>query len=441
MPIDLTVVIPARNDTENLRVLLPNLRNALQSLAISSEVLVVAEGSRNGAGEVARMFGARLIVQAVAGYGGALKTGFQQAQGVYILTMGADLSHEPNFVSKLWANRHQAEMVIASRYVRGGVAYMPLTRTLLSRVLNRLFTKGLSLDLCDISSGFRLYRSSLIKNLVLTGSDVDLLPEIIVRAYGAGWRIVEVPFTYFPRLKGGGQARMVRAGANLAKTFVRMWSLRRSIESADYDERAFYTPVLPQRFWYRKRHEIIMAFARSRGRTLDVGCGSSVILQNLNQAVGLDIRHAKMRYMRRYGVPVVTGSIYALPFPDRSMDCVICSEVIEHIPPDPKIFTELDRVLQPGGLLILGTPDYATWLWPRLERLWRVVTPGGYMDEHISHYTRASLEGLLTAMKYELLDFRYVFRSELIIAARKRQERDSYDPTRVVPWLPTPISR
>ena len=41
-------------------------------------------------------------------------------------------------------------------------------------------------------------------------------------------------------------------------------------------------------------------------------------------------------------------------------DCVVCSQVIEHIPFDAVIFTELRRVLRPDGLLILGTPDYAT---------------------------------------------------------------------------------
>ena len=76
------------------------------------------------------------------------------------------------------------------------------------------------------------------------------------------------------------------------------------------------------------------SWARGAGRTLDVGCGSSVILQIINDVVGLDIRHNKLRYMRRYDVPLVRGSVFALPVRDASFDCVVCSQVIEHIPYD-----------------------------------------------------------------------------------------------------------
>ena len=438
---ELTVVIPAINEAENLRLLLPSLWRVLGALGISAEVLVIGRSAPDESLAVARDLGARPIVQTLPGYGGALRQAFREARGAYLLTMDADLSHEPNFVAKLWANRDRAEVIIASRYVRGGVAYMPLFRKLLSRVLNRTFTRGLALDVFDISSGFRLYHADVLKDLPLRGIDFDVLPEIVLRAHIAGWRVAEVPFTYFPRAKGSSSARILRVGWHLAKTFARLWRLRNSIEAADYDERAFYSLVPPQRLWQRKRHEIIAAFARGvGGRILDVGCGSSVILQSLNHAIGLDIRHTKMRYMRRYGLPVVTGSIFALPFADCSMEGVVCSEVIEHVPSDPSIFTELDRVLKPGGLLILGTPDYGTWTWPAIEWCYHRLMPGGYADEHIAHYTRASLQEMLRRMGYEALDARYVYRGELIVLARKGTTRP-IEPETLRPLLPQTQAR
>lgn len=434
-PTDLTVVILTRNEAKNLQLLLPQLRRTLRALSVSYEVVVIDGHSEDETVSVAQVLGAFPIRQSLGGYGGALKEGFQNAKGEYILTMDADLSHEPGFIAKLWATRHRAEVVIASRYTRGGMAYMPAARKILSRALNQAFTKSLSLDLFDISSGFRLYRAAVVKSLALTGTDFDVLPEIAIRAYSEGWRIVEVPFTYFPREQGSSQARIVRIGINLLKTFTKMWKLRNSIESADYDERAFYSRIPVQRLWQRSRHRAITMFARGSGRTLDVGCGSSIILQSLNDAIGVDIRHAKMRYMRRYGLPVLTGSIFALPFADASMDCVICSEVIEHVPAEPTIFTELDRVLQPGGRLILGTPDYATWSWPAIEWLYHHLIPGGYADEHISHYTRSMLERVLEAMGYELLGSEYVFGSELIVCARKGDRRPLH-PDALRPFLP-----
>ena len=160
---------------------------------------------------------------------------------------------------------------------------------------------------------------------------------------------------------------------DLLRAFMRLWKLRNSIESADYDERAFYSPIPLQRWWQRRRHEIICAWARGAGKTLDVGCGSSVILQSINDVVGMDILHNKLRYMRRYDVPLVRGSIFGLPVRDATFDCVVCSQVIEHIPYDDGIFAEFRRVLRPGGLLILGTPDYDTVGWRTIEPLYGFV--------------------------------------------------------------------
>ena len=51
-------------------------------------------------------------------------------------------------------------------------------------------------------------------------------------------------------------------------------------------------------------------------------------------------------------------------------------------------------MLQPGGLLILGTPDYGTVGWRTIEPLYGFFAPGGYKDEHITHYTREGLVAL-----------------------------------------------
>jgi SAM-dependent methyltransferase len=335
------------------------------------------------------------------------------------LTLDADLSHEPDFIIKLWRERDHADIVIASRYVKGGAAYMPLRRKLLSRLLNRFFALGLSLPVRDLSSGFRLYRANVLADLCLEGRNFDILEETLVKAYSAGWRVVEIPFTYYPRDAGSSHARVVAFGLDLLRAFARLWRLRNSLASADYDERAFYSRIPPQRFWQRERHRIITAMARSAGRTLDIGCGSSVILQSLNYAVGIDVLANKLRYMRQYDVPLVRGSIAALPARDASFDCVVCSQVIQHLPADPAIFDELTRVLRPGGLLVLGTPDYDTIGWRAIEPLYRLLTADGYKDERITHYTLASLSELATRYGFEIVERAHVFRSEVILAMRK----------------------
>ena len=391
----------------------------LDQLGCAHEVVIVDGGSSDGTAALARQLGARVVEQVELGYGAALRAGFAAVSGTYVLTLDADLSHDPDFIGKLWHLRGEAEVIIASRYTQGGVAIMPLHRYWLSRVLNRVFAVGLGLPVRDLSSGFRLYRRAVLDELTLRGHNFEVLEEILVKAYAAGWRIREVPFTYYPREHGASHARIVRFGLDLVRAFAALWGLRNSVESADYDERAFYSRIPLQRYWQRTRHRLVTTMARGRGRTLDVGCGSSIIMHSLNYSIGLDIQHHKLRYMRRYGMPLVCGSVTALPFATGSFDCVVCSQVIEHIPADPAIFTELTRVLRPGGLLVLGTPDYATIGWRVIEPLYGLAAPGGYKEEHITHYTRADLQALAPSYGLELVEHRYVARSELIMALRK----------------------
>jgi SAM-dependent methyltransferase len=158
--------------------------------------------------------------------------------------------------------------------------------------------------------------------------------------------------------------------------------------------------------------------ARGAQRVLDVGCGSSRIIGS-GRMVALDIVLAKLRYARRYGNPVVHGSIFELPFKDGAFDCVICSEVVEHVPADERVFSELERVLEPGGRLILGTPDYDRWRWRALEWLYGRLAPGGYADEHITHYGRANLGSYLRARGMTVDEVKYVAGSEMVFSLRK----------------------
>ncbi len=417
---DLSVVIPVLNERENVERLLPRAARVLDEIGCSYELVVVDGGSHDGTEEAARAGGARVFRQQLPGYGGALREGLAAAQGTFILTLDADLSHDPDFIVKLWRARTRSDVVIASRYVKGGVAYMPRSRRVLSRILNVFFARGLGLPVRDLSSGFRLYRAAAVHGLTLEGTNFEVLEEILVKAYAAGWRILEIPFTYYPRDRGSSHARVVAFGLDLLRAFFRLWKLRNSIASADYDERAFYSMIPLQRWWQRRRHQVICEWARGAGKTLDIGCGSSIILQSINDVVGIDILHNKLRYMRRYDVPLVRASIFALPVGDERFDCVVCSQVIEHIPYDDVIFTEFARVLRPGGLLILGTPDYATIGWRTIEPLYGLFAPGGYKDEHITHYTREDLIATCRRFGFALEGVAYVFRSELVLALRKR---------------------
>src|SRR2546428_2181528 len=270
----LSLVIPALNEAANLERILPVLAKALSALGPTHEIIVVDGGSTDGTQELVRKHRARLVSQKLPGFGGAYRAGFEQARGEYVLTLDADGSHDPAFVGDLWAARLQGDVVIASRYVPGGAADMPGWRRLLSRVLNITFRRGLSLPVDDLSSGFRLYRAGVLRELKLAAGDFDVLEEILIRALAAGYRVVEVPFRYRARVAGRSHARLFQFAVSYLRTFVAMWRLRNSIASSDYDGRAYDSIIPLQRYWQRGRCRAITRLAGGAASFPRCGCGS-----------------------------------------------------------------------------------------------------------------------------------------------------------------------
>lgn len=428
----LSLVLPALNEAESLGRVLPELKKALAALGVTNEIIVVDGGSSDDTQQIVRKHEVRLVSQKLPGFGGAYRAGFEQARGEYVITLDADGSHDPAFLKDLWAARSKGDVVIASRYVPGGAAEMPAWRLALSRLLNVTFGRGLSLPVHDLSSGFRLYRQAVLRELALRATDFDVLEEILIRALAAGYRVHEVPFRYRARVAGRSHARLFKFAISYLRTFVAMWRLRNSIASSDYDARAYDSIIPLQRYWQRGRYQVITRLAAGYHQVLDVGCGSSRILGAIPGMIGLDIQLHKLRYAGRYGNALVHGSIFELPFADASFDCVICSEVIEHIPAQEKPFDELTRVLKTGGRLILGTPDYDQWRWRALEWLYARLSPGGYADEHITHYSLANLGPYLQGKGFAIEGVEYVGGSEMIFSLKKLGPMVSPVPARPV---------
>jgi dolichol-phosphate mannosyltransferase len=416
---DLSVVIPVWNGEHALGRLLPRvIRTIAATVPGRSEVVVVLSPGDPVAMLVERS-GARVVTFATPGYGSALGAGLAAARGRWVITMDADFSHHPEFIRTLWLSRRTADVLIGSRYVAGAFAEMPLSRRIASRVLNGIYRTALALPYRDLSSGFRMYSRPVLEDLgPITAAGLDALQEIAARAFAQGWKIHEVPL-YYPQSRRWTGGRLAELSAGYVRTLRRMLALRNSVKAADYDHRAFDSWIPLQRYWQRARFRVIRGMVDGANRILDIGCGSSRIVQSLPQAVGLDMQIRKLRWLRAPGRQLVQASMNDLPFPDGMFDCVICSEVIEHIPRHEIDLTEMVRVLAPGGILVLGTPDYSRWVWRALEGVYKKVFPQGYATEHINRYTRRTLRQEIEQMGLTVLDLQYVGASEMIFRAMK----------------------
>lgn len=413
--IALSVIVLADGEPETPAAV-GRIQRAVATLGTQAETLVVT--TDRGLGD--RVGTADVVAPAAPGYGTALSAGLARACGKWVLTIDADILDVDAVIATLWASRAEADVVVASRYVAGGTAEMPGWRRRGSRLLNRVFGRGLSLGLADMSSGVRLYRRDVLANIGRLPPGLDALQTILVKVYAEGWRVLEVPFNYRADPRGTSAARAQRFATDYVRTFWQLWRLRNSIECADYDARAHDSAIPLQRYWQRQRHRHVTDLMQGEGAVLDVGCGSSRIIGALPRgSVAVDVLLRKLRYARRFGRPLVQASGFQLPFADESFPCVLCSQVIEHVPKESPILSELVRTLAPGGRLVLGTPDYANWEWVVTEKLYGFFAPGAYADEHIAHYTRAELIARFEALGFRHEATRYILRGELILAFRK----------------------
>ncbi len=223
---EISVVIPALNEAENLAVLLPQIKEVL--VDIKHEIIVVDGKSTDNTREIAARLGTRVIIQESKGFGGALRDGFAICKGEYVLQMDADFSHDPYFIPKLLQHRGRADLVMGSRYVHGGSMEAPFIRRSSSFLLNKFSRYFMRIPVKDMSSGFRLYRKKALDEIKTTAIQLEIQQEMIVKLFDKGFKIVEVPFIVKPREKGVSKVHLVKYGSLILRSLVRLNKLRRS---------------------------------------------------------------------------------------------------------------------------------------------------------------------------------------------------------------------
>jgi dolichol-phosphate mannosyltransferase len=211
---DLTVIVPAYNEAETLRELLPQINAAAATLTPNFEVLILdTQMPTDDTGEVCAINGVRHIHRSGGNhYGDAIRTGIRDARGTYLLCMDADGSHSPSYFASMWAQRESCDIVIGSRYVAGGHTENPAILIWMSYMVNLIFRVVFNLRAKDVTNSFRLYRTMVLKPMKLGSNDFDILEEILIKAVTRRppARIVEVPVTFGRRRAGESKRKLVR---------------------------------------------------------------------------------------------------------------------------------------------------------------------------------------------------------------------------------------
>ncbi|MDC0035102.1 polyprenol monophosphomannose synthase [Chloroflexi bacterium] len=217
------IVIPTYNESESINILLGEIFNL--GLA-NTHVLIVDDDSPDGTSEIAEIFAennkysvAFLRRNAKEGLGTAYKDGFQEilrricGKEAFVVQMDADLSHNPAYLPEMISMLRENDVVVGSRYYLdgGAVKKWSLYRKILSSGANRLIRLMSGLAVNDCTSGFKIFRSKVLKNIawddircVGFGFQIEVAMECQIK----GFTVKECPIIFNARMSGYSKMSM-----------------------------------------------------------------------------------------------------------------------------------------------------------------------------------------------------------------------------------------
>jgi len=477
----ISIIVPTYNERENLSVLAARIHDSLPSL--DYEIIIVDDNSPNGTGALADELAQEKPIKVVhrqgkLGLASAVLEGFRQSEGEFLIVMDADLSHPPSVLPHMVKALKTHDLVVGSRYVKGGSSEDSRIRKVLSRgacILAMPLT-----PVKDLTSGFFGIRKSCLNGAMLCPIGYKVGLECFVKANIMNY--TEVPLPFSPRNSGKSKlsfsiitdylrqlislylyklGRMIKFGvaealgtvivllgtfllvelANLhymlsvvlatlvgfvMKYYVNsIWTFAsaKASNDAEYEWNAWHKGNPIQKWWKRSIARKTRKLTGNPSKLLDLACGSS---PNINQfdceCIGIDSNQGKIEFMRQHSPhQFLCQDILAINYQDE-FDAIICNEVIEHLPmPEGEILAQkISAALKEGGKAIVATPDYSSFIWKFIEKVYDFFYPQAYAQEHVSHYTEESLTHLFEKHGFRKLKAEKVLGCDLVICFEKK---------------------
>ena len=221
------VIIPTYNESENIERIVTRTRDAVPQ----AHILIADDNSPDGTGKIADALAAAedhvhvMHRLGKEGLGAAYLAGFEwgiNAGYDMLVEMDADGSHQPEQLPRLLDAMSDADLVLGSRWVRGGeVVNWPRSREILSRGGNLWTRIALGIPLKDATGGYRVFRRQTLLGLGLdnvSSAGYCFQVDLAWRALKAGYRVVEVPITFIEREYGDSKMNKSIVAEALVRT-------------------------------------------------------------------------------------------------------------------------------------------------------------------------------------------------------------------------------
>ncbi|MBK26557.1 MAG: glycosyl transferase family 2 [Halobacteriovorax sp.] len=223
---ELSIIMPAYLEEENLRLLLPRVKAVAAELTSSFEIIIVdTEKPMDGTAEACKENDV-LYFNRTGGntYGAAIRTGIAKSQGQKIIFMDADGSHHPEFIKNLYAEKDSNDIVIASRYIEGGHTENSFILVLMSKIVNWGYAFALNIKCKDVSNSFKLYNGEMLRDIPLSCNNFDIVEEILYKIIkkNPGIKIKELPFSFKQRMFGETKRNLLKFIFTYVFTLIRL---------------------------------------------------------------------------------------------------------------------------------------------------------------------------------------------------------------------------
>ena len=219
-----TAVIPAKNEEEGIEKIIKNVSRFVD------EVLVVDGHSKDKTRQIAKEYGAKVVLDGGKGKGDGIRTGIRKAKGDIIVFIDADGSHNPKDIPKLIKpiKNGEADLVVASR-AKGGSDEVRLDldglfRQIGSEIAAILVNFRWRANLTDIQNGFRAIRRKTALALKLESDGFEIEEEMIMKCLKRGVRIMEVAGHEYQRKWGVSKLPTIQAWRFALRLFKELFS-------------------------------------------------------------------------------------------------------------------------------------------------------------------------------------------------------------------------
>ncbi|MGE0488633.1 MAG: glycosyltransferase family 2 protein [Vulcanimicrobiota bacterium] len=199
----ISLVIPVYNEEDNLQPLYDKILEALEPLDINWELLLVDDGSRDRSvlrmRELAAHDSRVIAIELRRNFGqtAAMAAGFDHARGEFVVTLDADLQNDPADIPRLLKQAAEGYDIVSGWRKDRQDAFV--SRTLPSKIANRLISWATGVHLHDYGCTLKVYRRSALEGLNLYGEMHRFLPALVVHQ---GATITETVVAHHPRLHG-----------------------------------------------------------------------------------------------------------------------------------------------------------------------------------------------------------------------------------------------